>query len=375
MMNKGDALCLLVGCLWATACASAQIPYDLGRLEAAQRARHPLRVAVLPLVDERTEEERNEEDGLYTYSGVDYEPTELSQLPAPAGVVIAELLARHLVRAGSFREVVLVRSAADAPDADLYLRGRIQRARGYVEVDGQRGSLEPEPPVRRVIAEVFLSDVELMEPGLSGRRLFHADLGWSILEERSATPAPPSPWQVLGDALFESHRQLTVLLEDAVLDGSYVAEDEARMAELVVSSSSVSSSLQLLSSSTPKGWSFGAESLRSAPSGWRGDERCEGARYSARQTQRFHRALGPYQPLVRVWLCPAELSFELDHRAEFPATYLGDTGAGQHAFVWRLGASSWKQAEGDLRAALGVMPPKSKYTFRIEAAKDLSPPQ
>lgn len=348
-------------------CASARIPYDLARLPAAKSARHSHRVAVLPFVDEREAEEVGQEDGLFSYNGFDYHPTDLERLEHPPGMVIAELLAQHLVRTGSFREVVLVREAQDAPSAQLLLRGRISRARGYVEAEGQRGDREPPPRVRRVIAEVFLSDVELVEPGADGRRLLHADLGWSILEERPTEPTPPSAWQVLGDALFESHQQLATLLEDAVLDGSFVVEERIVLTPTTVRSSTAP--LARLEAAVPEGWSFDPAAEGSAPLGWRAQASCESGRYSARQTQRFHRVLGPYQPTVRVWLCPAAHDLELDHRSEFPARYLGTTPSAEHAFIWRLGPSSWPGAEADLARVLSVTPPASKYVFRIHGAQ------
>lgn len=362
--RAGRALTLLP-LLSLGACSHAQIPYPLEQLPPARRALHPLRVAVLPLEDAREPAEVEAEDGLFSYGGLDYEPTELDALAAPPGVVLAELLARHLVRAGSFREVVLVRAPSDAPEAALLLRGRIRRARGYVEAAGQRPGPPPPAPTRRVIAEVFLSDVELVEPGPEGRRRLHADLGWSILEDRPAEPAPPSAWQVLGEALFESHQQLARLLEEAVLDGSFVVQDQAHLQPARARSSSVASPLRALPARAPPGWEFRLDPDPSAPLGWRSSGTCEGGRYQARQTQRFHRVLGPYRPSVRVWLCPAALPLELDHGVEFPAIYLGTTPSAEHAFLWRLGPSSWPSAERELQAELEVSAPAQRYLFRI----------
>lgn len=347
------------------ACASAQIPYPLEDAPRATQARHAIRVAVLPFADERDSEDTRAEDGLFSYGGLDYEPTDLSELAAPPGFVMAEILARHLVRVGSFREVLLVRDPSQAPEAELLLRGRIRRARGYVEADGQREARPNQVEVRRVIAEVFISDVELVEPGANGRRLLHADLGWSILEERPLSPERPSPWQVLGDALFESHRQLALLLEDAVLDGSFVAPEETALAATTGQTSSAAIDLARLGAMAPAGWAFEPGSAPSGPEGWRASSTCEAGQFAALQTQRFHRVLGPYRPTVRVWLCPAELELALDHKIEFPAKYLGRAPSGESVFSWRLGPSSWPRAESDLARALRVEGPSGKYTFKV----------
>lgn len=368
--GRGCLPWLLFGLL--AACGHARIPYPLEQLPAATRARHPLRVAVLPLVDDREADAEDAEDGLFTYDGLDFEPSDLAELPGAPGLVFAELLARHLVRAGSFREVVLVLEPADAPDAALLLRGRIRRARGYVEAERRGPRAEPPKATKRVLAEVYLADLELVEPGPMGRRRLHADLGWSILEERPVQPAPPSPWEVLGDALFESHQQLARLLEDAVLDGSFVAPERTGLRPAPAGSSTAAASLGALAQlegRAPPGWAFRRESEASAPLGWRTLGGCESGRFEARQTQRFHRVLGPYQPSVRLWLCPAELGLELDHKDEFPAVYLGATPTGQHAFLWRLGPSSWLDAQAELVSELQVTPPAARYQFRINGGR------
>ena len=338
-------------------CKTATIPYDYGRVEARAAARHPLRVAVLPLEDAREPGDHDHDDDRFMYRGLEYRGTRLEELRA-AHSELSEIIARHLVRARTFAQMILVNDPEQAPEADLFLTGRVRRMRGYVEAEPPDEKSGRPADERYVLSEVLIEDVRLTTR--EGERRLDVDIGWSVYEARRAE-TPPEPWAILAETLGTAVAQLESALDGAALDGSFVVTPKVALA----AATATTSTFGRLADAPPATWVAAAESEASAPVGWRADPACEALALTQKQTQRFHRALGPYQPRVRVWACPASLALRYDTKVEFPAKYLGTRPGGHRYFAWRVGESNWPGADDEIRAHLGAVAPADKYVFEL----------
>jgi hypothetical protein len=373
---RGRMALALAGLL-GVSCTAVRLPYPVGEVKALPRPAHGQRVAVLPFEDRRSADEGPDRAELFVYRGISYHHTDLERLPSTPGRVVAELVARHLAHAGVFTQVILVERAEDAPEADLILSGAITRARGYLEADRPKEegpNKGPAPERRWVMAEVVLADLSLREARAPKRALLEADVGWSIAEERPLLPGL-DPWAVLGEALYVSVGQLIELAANADLEGGYVVREKVRL-ELdpiprdraaTVTGTVPGDAFGALSSGPPPGWRFEADAP-GIPIGWlsRSDKQpCVGAHLVEPQTQHFHRLLGPYHPMVRIWACPADAPLTVDVHEEFPASYLGTRFDGLHYFAHRLGQTNWPGAAEQIAEHLGVEPPSSPYVWKV----------
>lgn len=355
-------------------------------------------IAVLPFVDGRSAADAEDSADLYVYGGSEFVHTDLGELAGGPERAFAEALARHLVARHSFARVVLVDRLEDAPEADLVLSATLRRARGYVEAkdrpdpeDEGRTSPEKETPTwrgmaqprrsartarpqdeRTVLAEVWIEDVTVRSTKAPQDRLLTADLGWSVVAERKATPKPPDPWEVLAEALDTAHAQLTGLLDEADLSGAFVAQDSAEISPTATATlaarTSTAALFQAISEASPRGWRPRSAGREGWPLGWRGDRgRCVSLALEEVQSQRFHRALGPYRPTVQIYVCSNSSHLRFDPLVEFPAEYLGTVVDGAHLFVHALGRSGWKRPVKDLERFLGPSPPTKRHIFEIGA--------
>lgn len=365
-------------CAWPTAlllallggCRSVTVPYPIDRVGLRTQALQMRTIALLPFEDGRRGPDRDGDERVFMYQGVAHDSTRLADLRGTPERALSELLARHLVRAGVFARVLLVDDAKEAPEAELFLTARIRRARGYVEANARddaalkrRQLTDAQRHDRSVLAEVWLEDVTVYARGAPDRPLLRADVGWSIAEERPGEPEAPDPWTVLADALVVAYGQAASLLGAADLGGSVVVED--RVSLDTATSTTPANSLTELREAVPSGWRAGTVTSTRTPIGWRArDTRCSSLTLTARQTQRFHRVLGPYVPAVDVWWCSGgRLSYDV--RAEFPAVYLGRTPTGGHLFVHALGTSSWLDAPAQLARFFAVEKPTARYVFEV----------
>ncbi len=355
-------------------------------------------IAVLPFVDGRSAADAEDSADLYVYGGSEFVHTDLGELAGGPERAFAEALARHLVARHSFARVVLVDRLEDAPEADLVLSATLRRARGYVEAkdrpgpqDEGRASPEKETPTwrgmapprrspraarpqdeRTVLAEVWIEDVTVRSTKAPQDRLLTADLGWSVVAERKAAPKPPDPWEVLAEALDTAHAQLTGLLDEADLSGAFVAQESAEISATATATlaarTSTAALFQAIAEASPRGWRPGSAGREGWPLGWRGDRgRCVSIALEEAQSQRFHRALGPYRPTVQIYVCSNSSHLRFDPLVEFPAEYLGTVVDGAHLFVHALGRSSWKRPVKDLERFLRPSPPTKRHIFEIGA--------
>ncbi len=375
-------------------CATRRIPYPLERVPAGRAPVHPLRVAIPPLIDARAPEDREDEAEAFVYRGVEYDFTDLSQLAGGVGGQLAVLLGQHLARRRVFAQIQLVRSAEDAEGADLVLTGAVRRARGYVEAEAPEPPTPPRvrpgappklaaPPVatstagqRRVLGEVFLSNLVLTERSGARRALLDVDVGWAIDEARPVgEDGPPSPWAVLGEVLLPAAEQLAEVVSGADLSG---AEPLRRRVELpgwrevsstttAASSATVAPGLDALR--PPPGWRL-EEPSPGVPEGWSGPA-CPARRLVARQSHRYHRVLGPYRPSVLVWRCPPEARLRLDMRAELPAVALGRDARGASLLVHAVGETNWPGAAEELAAWFGLARPDG-HVYELAPGGDRS---
>lgn len=364
-------LLLLVCSLGATGCATVRVPYPLERTAPEARAVHALTIAVLPLVDARQGPDRDSKEPVFVYRGVELTPTRLDRLAGTAERDLAELLARHLVRAGVFARVVLVDHAKEAPEAELFLRARLRRARGYVEARARdaealrrRGLPATAEAERTVLAEVWLQDLEVVDR-TEGAPLFRADVGWSIAEDRRVGEDAPDPYAVMGEALWVAYGQAAELLRAADLSGATRVEPRTAL-RAATTTSTHSPPLEALEGVVPPGWATTTTTSTTPPPGWRRlAGACRGAEVTAQHTQRFHRVLGPYVPRVAVWWCSADSHLRYDPTVEFPAVYAGEGTHGERLFVHTVGASAWAGATEQLAAFFRVAPPPGRYVFEV----------
>lgn len=341
------------------ACASAEIPYTLSHVATPAAPVHEVKVAVLPLADDRLAGDGPDTDR-FTYRGVEYEATDLSDLEGEASHRITEMVARHLAKAGLFTQVILVLDPSQAPEADLLLTGRIYRMRGYVEV-------EPEDDARRerhVLSEVVLQGLTLRDAADPERVLLESDTGWSTFDRRAVEEAGPTPWDVLGETLFVALDKFAQIVAGADLSG---ALDVRRKVALNLPATASTATFGELGSSPPHGWGFSQTSTAAQPIGWKGRSDCEEARFEQKQTLRFHRVLGPYRPTVLVWACPVEAEFTYDDHEEFPSLFLGERNGRIRYFGWALGETNWPEALHQIARHLQVVPPSQRYLFELPA--------
>ncbi|MBI2376812.1 MAG: hypothetical protein HYV07_22630 [Deltaproteobacteria bacterium] len=331
---------LALALVFATSCHARLAP--VATREHATRTR-PLSVAILPLVDARDAEDSA--DG-FVYRGVELDHTDLSRLEKSASFELTERLARHLVAARSFAKIVLVDEAPAPSEVDLVLRGKIRRARGYVEAEARA-----DDPKLLVIAEVVLSEIELL--GSRGV-VASADLGWSIAEDRVA---PVDPYVVLSEAMDRTFDQLVTLIDRSELEPLLTSTELARARTSSIAFSS-------LAVNAPAG--FHAQTRRGVPSGWRVDPAagsCESVLFEAAGRLSFHRALGPFVPSVEVWSCPARNRYVLKGAGatsgplELVATYVGLTPDRSRVFVLKMGKSAWTRAQEEIARALTLEAP------------------
>lgn len=334
---------------------------------------HPLKVALLPITDARQGRDGEEPDELYVYQGRNYRATRLSGEDDLQALTSA--IGRHLARSRVFAQVILVLREDQAPEADLFLEGRLTRFRGYVEVEarphlelnrhaaagapGSHAHPRARPAIphagRVVLAEVLLRNFRLRDR--QGRVHFDGDVGWSIGEPRTMAVAELDPWGILAEALQIGLEAWIAEVRQAELSGAVVILPEVQAGTGTVAYAGLGAVL-------PPGWSAKIESSTTTPEGWRGPRGCEAQRLEQAQTFRFHRALGPYRPAVQLWRCSDQDTFRYDGRAEFPARYLGTT-PGHRYFSRAVGESNWKDAEADLARILSLTPPSHRHLFEL----------
>lgn len=359
---------LLAGC--GAAGERASLRYGLRADEIQPRTAHPLRVAVLPLRDDRAAEDGPDSAKRFLYQGVEYESTDLDRLQGEPMAQLTEIVARHLAGARIFREVVLVLSPDQDPAADLILTGRVYRMRGYVEAEPEKKKEQPEAEAqkeRRVLAEVVIKDLRLVDARQRDRVLMSVDVGWSLVERWKPGPeGPPSPWKVLEEALHVALGDLATEIAGADLSGTFIVRSKVAL-ELPSEVEALDLGAQLfghLPAHPPAGWAFARSSEEARPSGWKGEARCVEVRFQQQQTLRFHRVLGPYRPTVLLWACPQELALSMDMQADYPARLLGES-AQHRYFAHALGETNWPAAEQEIAAHLELVLPSSKYVFEV----------
>jgi hypothetical protein len=351
--------------VWASAsaaCAHAEIPYDLAHVERREKPIHEKRIAVLPFLDGRTRDEGPDDADRFVYQGVELEHTDLSDLRGSPLARVTELVGRHLAQSHVFRQVILVSSSEQAPEADLLMSGRVRRMRGYVEADApSKDSGRPENE-RLVLAEVVLGDIEVREARAPGRLLFAADVGWSVQDRRTTGAGAIDPWSVLGEALHRTVQELIEGMEKADLSGGTLVKGRV---ELAIGEGGAGPYGDL-DRAPPEGWRFVHTATASEPTGWNAtDARCDEIHLEQSQTLKFHRILGPYRPTVRIWACPSDLVLEYDAMEEFPARYLGARGDGSNYFGWTVGESNWPNALEEIGLHLALRPPPQRYVFQV----------
>jgi hypothetical protein len=361
----------LVLLLALVGCATARVPYPLERTAPRARAVHARTIAVLPLIDAREGPDRDSKEPVFVYRGVELTTTRLDRLAGTPERDLSELLARHLVQAGVFARVVLVDHPKEAPEAELFLRARLRRARGYVEASARdaealqrRGLPASAAGERTVLAEVWLEGLEVVERG-GGAPLLSADVGWSIAEDRAVGEDAPDPWAILGEALWAAHEQAAALLRAADLSGATRVHDPVAL-RAAATTSTHSPDLAALADVVPIGWALTTTTSTTPPPGWRRlAGACRGAALSAQHTQRFHRVLGPYVPRVELWWCGVDSHLRYDPTVEFPAVYQGQGTHGEQLWVHTVGASSWDGAAQQLAQFFRVSPPAGRYVFEV----------
>lgn len=307
----------------------------------------PLRVAVLPLIDGRRTEPA--EGGLYTYRGRTYRGTDLDRMEPDGAAGLTEAVARQLVHEAVFREIVLVLRRDQAPEADLFISGRVVRARGYVESEpSESGQVW-------VLGEVEIADVRVEDE--EGRLRFHGETGWAFHRRVSLAQSRSDPWRVLSEALAVSVNRLADVWREADFRSF-----EARETVQVTQDETDFTRLDRL---TPPGWASTGPEASARPRGWAGRARCIHRGFEALQTLRFHRLLGPYVPAVHVWRCPADVELAWMREERFPARLLGTDEEGRWLFVSQVGASNWPRADEAIERALAPEPPPTRHVFRL----------
>ncbi len=364
-MEKALSLSLLGLLALSSACthqAGAELP-ALPPLADYRPPPQPYKVAILPLRDARPTEEAPDAKGRFIYRGQAYVGTTLEQLgSAPVSNQLTTYLARFLAYRRIFAQVILVDSLSQAQGADLVLSGEVVRMRGYIETtspDKKSGRPEDE---RQTLSEVYLRNLRLV-PLAGGLPLWESDLGWASQETISTqAKAPlPSPWQVLAPSLTKSLEQLAQLLEKADLSGQLKIPAQTALSSAEDSPGSLDTLAQVL----PASWKIGATSSAAAPRGWNGPTSCQRTKLVQRQTQRFHRVLGPYQPSFRIYRCPTQAAYSYQSQEEFPARYMGKDSSQNNYFFGSTGQNNWPSALQQLQNYLRLSKPNSRYIFKV----------
>ncbi|MCB9654601.1 MAG: hypothetical protein H6729_10785 [Deltaproteobacteria bacterium] len=358
---------------WFVGCASdVVLPYNLtGFAHRAAGPVHPLSIAILPLVDDRAREDRSSARA-FVYQGLEFEATVLDDLGAAPLDRMTEVVARHLQHEGLFSRIELVRSIEQASGVDLVLDGRVSRFRGYVQskldasVASDRGEVDGPTKTRRVLAEVVLSDLRIRR--MDGRQpttsVMECDAGWSIDDRRQVEDRRLGAWDVSAEALRVALDAYSRTLREADLSGRYQVRDRVHLASADpeaarAETAPLEEAMTALGRRTPPGWRFSRADEAGNPPGWRIDRGCIEGQFVALQTLRFHRALGPFVPSVRVWACPAEIEGHYDMHAEFAAQYLGPAPGGTHYFAYSVGSTNWPGAFRELAEHFRALTPPS----------------
>lgn len=354
----GSFRCLLAAAL-GVGCGLAPPPSQLvmPTPPAPVPAAHRLRVAVLPFLDGRTEAPAPR--GRYVYGGVEYRGTELR---GDAMSQLTQAFAERLLTRGVFEEILLVRDRSQARSADLFLTGRVRRARGYVEASPDQDDSEEAKargPLAWIVAEVDVQDLRLVDR--EGQVRFDGATGWALHRQ---TRGVEDPWAVLGEAWAQAADQVAGVWREAELQSARVP-DQVGLAPGKLG-------FDALTERVPTGWSAYRDDARS-PRGWSGDASCARLVLSQMHGLRFHRALGPYVPQARVWRCPPDVELEWDEGESYAAKLAGRSSDGRWLFVSVVGASNWSGAEEQLVEALAVEPPEQSYVFKIPLVQPARP--
>lgn len=357
------------------ACAHKEIPLNLAAIPQRKVPVHKKIVALLPLVDARTAADGSDDAAGFDYRGVEYAHTALRELSGEPIHHLTRLLAQRLVHAGIFAQVILVLSPDQAPEADLILKAKLRRMRGYVEAappDKKTGRPQDE---RFVLAEVFLEDIELSDPKQPSTIYFRSDAGWSIDEKRTVPQdVERDPWPLLGEAFQRAITDLTRELERADFSGRYVVKEQVALAvdapeDAADAEGAAKSPFGALAESAPAGWALVKTSSASKVIGWRSSgEGCRQLRFQQQHTVRFSRTLGPYRPSVIVWTCSKDQRLSYNPLEEFPARYLGTRADGSAIFLRTLGESNWPNVLQELKGHLAITPPRARHVFEVGGA-------
>lgn len=367
---------ILLGGLWGLVACTAGggfagfgggLPAELGPGVRTPTPTHPLRVALLPIVDDRRGPDGEEPDELYVYRGTTYRATQVGETGAPTPR-LTEVVARHLAQSRAFAQVILVLNESQAPEAELFVEGRLTRLRGYVEAEAPPAKSGRPADERQVLAEVLIKNLKVRDR--TGRVYFDGDVGWSIVEARRLPAGvEPDPWDILGEALRVGLEAWIAEIRAADLSGRVVVLGKAA----AKASTTGTVALEGLSEHLPPGWALATRTATATPIGWRGPASCDALHFRQQQSFRFHRALGPYHPGVTIWRCPDHLQFRYGGQAEFPARFLG-TLPGQLYFSLAIGESNWRDAEAEFARLLNVQPPSTRHLFELGGPSPARPP-
>lgn len=327
-------------------------------------AQHALSIAILPVLDQRPRDEGTDRAYRFSYRGKSYGFTDLRSLKRGLSGELSGHIAQALHRAGMFKKIILVDAASDAGSVDLVLSSQVARARGYVEqADTQKEKPRTEDKTLQLMSEFVLSDVRLSHTSSSAHMVFDSDFGWSIFEKREVEDEVAAAYTVLGEALTRTLRQLVLALASSDLSG------RTRIIKNVqfTSKASLPGPFGLLAKQGPIGWKVAKlTETSSVPTGWQGSEvDCSSLILRSKQSWRFHRVLGPYQPSVKIWYCAASSALDYDMRADQSAEYLGRSSNGSHYFVKALGETNWKSCREDIVRHLNIIRPTKKYIFQL----------
>jgi hypothetical protein len=205
-------------------------------------------VALLPIVDDRRGPDGEEPDELYVYRGTTYRATQVGETGAPTPR-LTEVVARHLAQSRAFAQVILVLNESQAPEAELFVEGRLTRLRGYVEAEAPPAKSGRPADERQVLAEVLIKNLKVRDR--TGRVYFDGDVGWSIVEARRLPAGvEPDPWDILGEALRVGLEAWIAEVRTADLGGKVVVLGKA------TASTTGTVALDGLSEHLPPGWAL-----------------------------------------------------------------------------------------------------------------------
>ena len=360
-MSARFALPLLMALAGGCAAPVARLPYRVEAVPTAEAPAHPEALAVVRLVDARRPEEAPNRDATYVYRGVEYRGTALEQLGLSPTRPVTHALARHLAKARIFRRVWAVEDPAQAPSAELVLRGSLVRLRGYVEARSPGPDSGLPETARRVLAEVELGPLELRRADDPPRAppMARFTVGWSFHDVRTATAAP---WSLAAEALGPSLTQLTAALASADLaGGTRVAPVDLGRGALPAPGIDPGARLR---GATPPGWRFAREPV-GGPLGWEASAPCARGAWRTRQELGFSRRMGPYRPIVQLTWCAPSVALRWDARAPASARYVGRDAAGRRWFVRPVGRSSFERAPEQVAARFSLRAPALRHAFEL----------